>query len=1430
MSDREQLLPQTQSPPPIWGPHAQTSDLDVVIFSKDRAMQLDALLRSIRAFMPLPHRMHVVYNASNDHYEEGYNLLRRWHPRINWVCDKDLFQSCVHVLLHQIRQGPGKYLMFLVDDMLFTRPFTAAALMTNLESDEDILAVSLRMSEDIRYCYTRNIDTTPPDFSNGYRWTWKGASPGYWNYPMSLDGNIYRTRDIVRLIRELQFQSPNTLEAAMAGRALKRPDMLCEQRASVINVADNRVQEQFKNRSGDGDPAALNAALLAGQAIDVEHFAKRSFNSCHIVEALPLMRDNRYRERAPLVTREHDGRVTRVIDLREIPVFILNCPDDEDKRQKMEAQMLAHGIHHEFVDGLRVDPGWVGVALGHLKVLRLTRARPPFLVLEDDLLLKDNFQTTLEIPAEADAYYLGVSAFGMPKPGERGFGKPGKVQWQDYGEDHLRVFNMLARHAVLYLSEDFQQAAIQSQVQALSNHKYPHPGDMGLAALQTAYTVLTPRINVSRQVTREATDFNLPEAQPQNRLDRPPPNAATPVLRQRSMQLPHTPYFHETTCVVSHKYRFIYFSIAKNASSSLKNLLCAPPYNGVRVRFQKLDGSVLNHYFKFTFLRDPVARLCSAYQEISMRTDNRPTRVHKTFIEMPDGPNRFNTFVSEIGNGFWDEHLRYQVSFLNGIGMDFYGSTANLQDDLQALHNKLAMGECPEVPVRRSRASRQADYDYNKYYVDHNSLSDTLAQKIREIYWIDGELISAAKARKPEAPKRFKITSNNRSTDRDDDRSMWSDQSTPFEIETRGGHRFTLRLAKKLDEHAQLKTLIDKGIAANAGQILQLPMAGGEEALSISVSDISRVRRARQGEHPAMNVGEGHLGGYISSKHPAARKQRMEHGDNATWYPQLWQWIVEELGIDSVVDIGCGEGHAAAYFKKLGCEVIGVDGSELAVRDSEIPDSHVCHDFNRGPWIPEQAFDMVWSCEFAEHVEGRYTHNFLATCSRASRYIFWCAAPPGAPGWHHVNCKPAKYWIEKFDRLGFALDQALTDKARQLIGRPAHFQRQGLVFARKANRPAIQIADSQHSSRKVPQSTTEFSGRLCVNEMAVTRIDKHLFHLFLDVFVHAAGDRVTAVLPYYNEDWDPTEHGVDYDNVMLRVDDRSVRGTYIPHRLDSWEPCALIDFSAPWLSQLIEEQADIQCSIEVGPHHQDFSLSTATPPAFDTLISLVIKNENRWLPHFLVYYFECLHVDHILVYDNGTSDQAGLHDILAPYIDAGTVTYIPWDFRWRNINKPRKMIAQPQQEAHSLNRFANARWIGFLDIDEYLRIPGESLADFASRFEAADVDALSFGLRWFQYDGDESLEQLRNMPLAMLQSGRDKLGRGRQKLLVNPARMRFLRLHNVQEGGWELPIDDSDIFFHHYCLHPQRFINGMSDETLFDDYMLQFSGQLTLDQ
>ena len=213
--------------------------------------------------------------------------------------------------------------------------------------------------------------------------------------------------------------------------------------------------------------------------------------------------------------------------------------------------------------------------------------------------------------------------------------------------------------------------------------------------------------------------------------------------------------------------------------------------------------------------------------------------------------------------------------------------------------------------------------------------------------------------------------------------------------------------------------------------------------------DVEELQSAKNNN---MNVYEGHLGGYImSGQSPAPSGLNIIHGDPETWSPDLWLWAMSALNVRSVLDIGCAEGHCIEFFSRYGCRVRGVDGSKFAKEHSLLTDCHDVHDFAEGSYTTTDTYDLVWCCEFVEHVEERYVDNFLQTFKAARSYILLTHARPGEKGWHHVNCQFAEYWEEKLDQIGFAVDYLLTKYARR-VARGAHFKAKGLVFVRRQQR------------------------------------------------------------------------------------------------------------------------------------------------------------------------------------------------------------------------------------------------------------------------------------------------------------------------------------------------------------------------------------------
>lgn len=172
-----------------------------------------------------------------------------------------------------------------------------------------------------------------------------------------------------------------------------------------------------------------------------------------------------------------------------------------------------------------------------------------------------------------------------------------------------------------------------------------------------------------------------------------------------------------------------------------------------------------------------------------------------------------------------------------------------------------------------------------------------------------------------------------------------------------------------------------------------------------------------------------HLGGHLNITH-------VDKG--------VLETLKEEFGCKSFLDIGCGPAGQVEEAKKLGFTTsVGIDGDPSMKKKGII-----IHDFCEGQYKFEKEFDLGWSCEFVEHVKEEFLDNYMA-CFVKCKVVALTHAPPGTPGYHHVNCKESEYWKNVFKKHGFAFNEDLTKKCRNNSTMKRHFFRKnGLVFKR----------------------------------------------------------------------------------------------------------------------------------------------------------------------------------------------------------------------------------------------------------------------------------------------------------------------------------------------------------------------------------------------
>lgn len=153
-------------------------------------------------------------------------------------------------------------------------------------------------------------------------------------------------------------------------------------------------------------------------------------------------------------------------------------------------------------------------------------------------------------------------------------------------------------------------------------------------------------------------------------------------------------------------------------------------------------------------------------------------------------------------------------------------------------------------------------------------------------------------------------------------------------------------------------------------------------------------------------------------------------GDPHTWCPDIWQKLIDQYAVKSMIDIGGCLGATARWFLDRGIDAYLVEAFPPFVEKSYMPKERLFdHDYTEGPLPLDRTFDLCWSAEFVEHVEERFMANFLATFA-ACKYVCLTHAVPNQGGYHHVNEQPTEYWIDKMKGIGFTFHAEETAAMR----------------------------------------------------------------------------------------------------------------------------------------------------------------------------------------------------------------------------------------------------------------------------------------------------------------------------------------------------------------------------------------------------------------
>ena len=193
-----------------------------------------------------------------------------------------------------------------------------------------------------------------------------------------------------------------------------------------------------------------------------------------------------------------------IIDLKTLKTYWINMSSNVERKTRMESLLSTLSFQNtEHFEGIKLDPNshvkdGSGMATHTLLKKILKENAFPCLVLEDDVEKTLVYKDFFDVPDNCSALYLGVSMAGA-----RGHRCVATV----VNDNYMRVWNMLATHAVVYFDRRYVEEIVKRGEWFLNKNI---PYDIGIGEIHRYFTILTPTYPVFYQSDpKKASKFDV---------------------------------------------------------------------------------------------------------------------------------------------------------------------------------------------------------------------------------------------------------------------------------------------------------------------------------------------------------------------------------------------------------------------------------------------------------------------------------------------------------------------------------------------------------------------------------------------------------------------------------------------------------------------------------------------------------------------------------------------------------------------------------------------------------------------------------------------------------------------------------------------------------------------------------------------------------
>lgn len=267
---------------------------DLLIFSYNRPLQLQALLESIDEMMTGIDRLIVLYRQ-DPAFKPAYDELLVRFPKVTWIAQsapsEDFQPLCNQAVF---AEGSSPYILFAVDDMIVKDTVDLKECIRALE-DTKAYGFYLAHSLTLDRCYMMDRYQGIPPYiqlaDSIYAWQFSAGNDD-WAYPNSLDLVLYRKADILKDFKKIDFSNPFSLESKWNLRAKKDRVGLFFTSSKAINLPLNLVITSQNAHSKSYSTEELLQKFNEGLKIDWTPFKQIENHSRHIDSEISFIKSS----------------------------------------------------------------------------------------------------------------------------------------------------------------------------------------------------------------------------------------------------------------------------------------------------------------------------------------------------------------------------------------------------------------------------------------------------------------------------------------------------------------------------------------------------------------------------------------------------------------------------------------------------------------------------------------------------------------------------------------------------------------------------------------------------------------------------------------------------------------------------------------------------------------------------------------------------------------------------------------------------------------------------------------------------------------------------------------------------------------------------------------------------------------------------------